>query len=116
MQYHSGMKGGKPRPLEAAEIETALAKLKEWSGDQQGLKRKLIFRDFRGAMKFMQACIEGIEQRNHHPAWCNIYNSVDIQLNTHDAGNRVTKKDVDLAEFIDSILSDARNEFGYVRG
>jgi 4a-hydroxytetrahydrobiopterin dehydratase len=106
----------KPRCLEAAEIETALSKLKGWSGDQQSLKRKLIFGDFRGAMRFMRACIEGIEQRNHHPTWCNTYNSVDIQLNTHDAGNRVTEKDVDLAEFINSILSDGRQEFGYVRG
>ncbi|MFL6464489.1 MAG: 4a-hydroxytetrahydrobiopterin dehydratase [Bryobacteraceae bacterium] len=106
----------KPRSLEATEIETALSKLKGWSGDQHGLKRKLIFGDFRGAMKFMQACIEGIEERDHHPAWCNTYNSVDIQLNTHDAGNRVTGKDLDLAEFIDSILSDGQQDFGYLRG
>ena len=108
------MSNAKRRPLEAAEIETALHKLKEWSGDEHGLKRKLVFQDFRGAMKFMQACIEGIEQRNHHPTWCNTYSSVDIQLNTHDAGNRVTEKDLDLAEFIDSILRDGQHEFGYV--
>ena len=105
-----------PKPLEAAEIEAALAKLKGWSGDGQGLKRNLVFQDFRGAMKFMQACIEGIEQRDHHPTWCNTYNSVDIHLNTHSAGHRVTKKDADLAEFLDSVLSEDRQEFGYVRG
>ena len=110
------MKDVKPKPLEAAEIETALSKLKGWSGDGQSLKRKLVFQDFRGAMKFMQACIEGIEHRYHHPTWCNTYHSVDIYLNTHSAGNRVTKKDADLAEFIDSILSEGRQEFGYVRG
>ncbi len=110
------MKNVQPRPLEAAEVETALSKLKGWSGDQKGLKRKLIFADFRGAMRFMQACIEGIEQRDHHPAWCNTYNSVEIQLNTHSAGNYMTEKDVNLAEFIDSILSDGAREFGYVRG
>jgi 4a-hydroxytetrahydrobiopterin dehydratase len=105
-----------PKRLEAAEIETALSRLKGWSGDQSGLKRKLVFKDFRGAMKFMQACIEGIEQRDHHPAWCNTYNSVDIRLNTHSAGNLVTEKDVNLAEFIDSILSENGPEFGYFRG
>src|SRR5947209_9957649 len=106
----------KPRCLEAAEIGTALSKLKGWSGDEQGLKRKLVFRDFRGAMRFMQACIEGIEQRDHHPAWCNTYNSVDIRLNTHSAGNLVTEKDVNLAEFINSILSENGPEFCYLRG
>lgn len=110
------MKNVKPRLLESADIETALSKLEGWSGDQNGLKRKLVFQDFRGAMTFMQACIEGIEQRDHHPTWCNIYNSVDVQLNTHSAGNRVTEKDADLAEFINSILSKGRQEFGYVRG
>ena len=64
----------------------------------------------------MQACIEGIEARDHHPAWCNTYNSVDVQLNTHSAGNRVTEKDVNLAEFIDSVLREGGQEFGYVRG
>ena len=106
----------KPRCLEVAEIETALSKLQGWSGDQSSLKRKLVFGDFRGAMKFMQACIEGIEKRDHHPAWCNTYNFVDIQLNTHDAGNRVTEKDIDLAEFIDSVLSKGQQQFGYRRG
>ena len=67
-------------------------------------------------MKFMQACIEGIEQRDHHPAWCNTYNSVDIHLNTHSVGHRVTEKDVNLAEFIDSVLRDRGPEFGYGRG
>ena len=110
------MKHAKPRCLEAAEIETALSKLTGWSGDQQGLQRELVFQDFPAAMKFMQACIEGIEARNHHPTWCNTYNSVSVRLNTHDAGNRVTGKDIDLAEFINSVLSDDRQEFGPVRG
>ena len=54
----------------------------------------------------MQACVEGIEQRDHHPTWCNTYNSVEIHVTTHSAGNRVTEKDVNLAEFINSVLSE----------
>ncbi|MBV8867191.1 MAG: 4a-hydroxytetrahydrobiopterin dehydratase [Acidobacteriaceae bacterium] len=94
------------KPLEAADIEAALSKLQGWSGDQHGLKKTVKFRDFRAAMHFMQACIEGIEQRDHHPVWCNKYDSVDIHLDTFDAGHRVTAKDVDLAKFIDSILRE----------
>ena len=106
----------KPRLLEAAEIAAALSKLAGWSGDQQGLKRKLAFQDFRGAIKFMQACVEGIEQRDHHPTWCNTYSSVDIHLNTHSAGHRVTEKDIELAEYMNAVLGEGRQEFGYVRG
>jgi 4a-hydroxytetrahydrobiopterin dehydratase len=106
----------RPKPLKTAEIEAALSILEGWSGDQQSLKRKLVFKEFRGAMKFMQACIEGIEERDHHPNWCNTYNSIEVHLNTHSAGHRVTEKDINLAEFIDSVLRANRAEFGYLRG
>ena len=33
------------------------------------------------------------EKMNHHPDWRNVYNTVEITLNTHDAGNTVTEKD-----------------------
>jgi 4a-hydroxytetrahydrobiopterin dehydratase len=92
------------KPLEPAEVKAALAALTGWSGDEHGLKKTVTFADFRKAMRFMQACVEGIEQRNHHPVWCNKYNSIDIHLDTFDAGHRVTKKDVDLAQFLDSVL------------
>jgi 4a-hydroxytetrahydrobiopterin dehydratase len=110
------MESGKPKPLGAAEIKAALSILKGWSGDEHGLRRKLVFQDFRGAMKFIQACIEGIEERNHHPSWCNTYNSVEIQLNTHDAGDRVTEKDIELAGFINSVLNNDPQGFNNVRG
>ena len=39
------------------------------------------------------------EQQNHHPDWRNVYNRVDIQLTTHDAGG-LTHKDFALADRI----------------
>ena len=44
------------------------------------------------------------EQMNHHPTWTNTWNRVDIELTTHDAGNRVTTKDRELAAAIDQLL------------
>jgi 4a-hydroxytetrahydrobiopterin dehydratase len=41
---------------------------------------------------------------DHHPYWINVYNKVEIYLNTHDAGNMVTEKDHKLAKIIDSLL------------
>jgi 4a-hydroxytetrahydrobiopterin dehydratase len=41
---------------------------------------------------------------NHHPDWNNVYNSVTIKLNTHDAEG-ITQLDLDLAGKIDR-LSD----------
>jgi 4a-hydroxytetrahydrobiopterin dehydratase len=43
------------------------------------------------------------EKQNHHPFWTNVYNTVTIELNTHDAGDIVTDKDHALAKAIDEV-------------
>ena len=43
------------------------------------------------------------EAMNHHPEWTNGYNRLVIRLNTHDAGGKVTAKDVELARKIQSL-------------
>ena len=43
------------------------------------------------------------EKMDHHPTWTNTYNTVDIELSTHDAGNKVTDLDRKLAEAIDKL-------------
>jgi 4a-hydroxytetrahydrobiopterin dehydratase len=43
------------------------------------------------------------EKQGHHPNWSNAYNVVKISLNTHDAGGKVTEKDVKLANAINAI-------------
>ena len=43
------------------------------------------------------------EKANHHPDWSNVYNKVIIKLNTHDAGDTVTAKDIALSELIDKL-------------
>ena len=43
------------------------------------------------------------EKRDHHPSWSNVYNTVEIRLSTHSAGNIVTEKDRALAAAIDRI-------------
>lgn len=44
------------------------------------------------------------EQQQHHPKWTNVWNTVEIWLSTHDAGNIVTEKDHALAKAIDSLF------------
>lgn len=44
------------------------------------------------------------EKLDHHPSWSNVYNVVHIELNTHDAGDKVTEKDRKLAAVIDSLV------------
>ncbi len=44
------------------------------------------------------------EKQVHHPELFNVYNTVKISLSTHDADDKVTQKDVDLAKAIESVL------------
>jgi len=43
------------------------------------------------------------ERQDHHPDWSNVWNTVRIELSTHDAGG-LTANDVTLAGAIDALL------------
>ena len=102
-----------PKPLKAGEIKSALLELKGWTGDKNRLKKTLRFEDFLGAMKYMQACVDGIDEREHHPVWTNKYNTINIHLDTLDVGHKVTQKDIDLARYLESVLEQGEGKFGY---
>ena len=74
-----------------------------WKEEDNKLHRSLTFKDFKQAMSFMQQVAEVAEEMNHHPWWSNVYNKIEIELTTHDAGNTVTKRDLKLAQRIDEI-------------
>jgi len=81
-------------------VVRALDALPGWQGGATGLRRDFIFADFSRAMAFMQASVVGIDRRNHHPEWSNVFNRVSVRLTTHDAGDQVTARDVELAGFL----------------
>ena len=74
-----------------------------WIKKDDKLNRIYKFKDFVEAFSFMTEVAFHAEKQNHHPDWTNIYNTVTIQLNTHDAGGIVTDKDYALAEVIEGI-------------
>ena len=79
-----------------------------WKEENNALHASYKFNDFKQAFAFMTQVAMHVEQANHHPTWSNTYNSVDITLQTHDAGNVVTDKDRQLAEKIDSVYQSFR--------
>jgi 4a-hydroxytetrahydrobiopterin dehydratase len=74
-----------------------------WTEQNNQLKKTFRFKDFSEAFAFMTRVAFVAEKMNHHPEWKNVYNTVDISLSTHDAGNTVTDKDRKLAEAIDKL-------------
>jgi 4a-hydroxytetrahydrobiopterin dehydratase len=74
-----------------------------WIEENNMLKKSFKFKDFQEAFAFMTRVAFLAEEHQHHPNWSNVYNKVDIELTTHDEGNKVTAKDRKLAKAIDSI-------------
>ena len=75
-----------------------------WTETENKLYSKFVFRDFSEAFAFMTRVALEAEKMNHHPLWTNVYNTVEIWLCTHDAGDIITEKDTRLAEKIDALL------------
>lgn len=74
-----------------------------WREEKNHLKATFKFKDFTEAFAFMTEVAFAAEKLGHHPNWTNVWNTVDFQLATHDAGNIVTDKDRALAEAIDGV-------------
>lgn len=91
------------KPLTPNEVESQLKELNNWSYENDRIKKEFSFDNFKEAMAFMIKVGFEAEDLGHHPNWSNVYNSVSIQLNTHDADNKVTNKDFQLAKAIDKI-------------
>jgi len=75
-----------------------------WQEKNNALYQKFEFKDFSEAFAFMTRVALEAEKMNHHPTWKNVYNQVEIWLNTHDAGDTITDKDKKLSAKIDALL------------
>jgi 4a-hydroxytetrahydrobiopterin dehydratase len=76
-----------------------------WTEADNKLHRQFQFADFSEAFAFMTRVAILAEKHNHHPYWTNVWSTVDIYLNTHDAGDIVTEKDHALAADIDKLVA-----------
>jgi 4a-hydroxytetrahydrobiopterin dehydratase len=74
-----------------------------WKEENNRLTQTFKFSNFVEAFGFMTKVALLAEKHNHHPFWTNVYNTVTIELNTHDAGDTVTDKDHALANAINLI-------------
>jgi 4a-hydroxytetrahydrobiopterin dehydratase len=76
-----------------------------WQEIDNKLTQTFKFKDFSEAFAFMTRVAILAEQHGHHPNWSNVWNTVKIELTTHDAGNIITTKDKKLAAAIDNLLT-----------
>lgn len=76
-----------------------------WTSSNNALERTFTFTNFIEAFAFLTKVALIAESINHHPMWTNEWNKVIIRLSTHDAGNIVTEKDLELAKLIDDLYN-----------
>lgn len=93
-------------PLTESEITAKISSLPGWHYAGDKISKSFKFKDFSAALAFIVRLGIAAEKADHHPELFNVYNRVDISLNTHDAGSKVTQKDIALAEAIESLVSE----------
>ena len=84
-------------------IEEGLLKLNGWEYSNGAIVASFKFENFKETFSVMTRIAFECEAQGHHPNWSNVYNTLDIRLNTHDVGG-ITEKDFELAHAIEKII------------
>lgn len=89
--------------LSLADLKESLRLLPGWTTDGAFLQRTLEFADFDIAWAFMNQVADVARDMDHHPNWSNVYNRVEVSLQTHDASG-VTETDLVFAQRLNQLL------------
>ena len=87
-----------PQQIEEAlaELNANLPEEKHWQIIDAKLNKTFKFKSFIRAFGWMSQMAIWAEKLNHHPEWFNVYNKVEVNLTTHDAGG-ISELDFKLA-------------------
>lgn len=78
--------------------------LNNWINEEEMLIKNFTFNNFIEAVDFVNNIVPLAEKLEHHPdIEIFSYKNVRVKLTTHDAGNKVTEKDIELAKEIDKL-------------
>lgn len=90
-------------PMEPAKVAELAKNVPEWKVvDNKKLSREFKFKDFKGAMVFINRVAEIAEGEGHHPDIYCFYNLVRLELSTHAVGG-LSENDFILAAKVDAL-------------
>ena len=91
------------KPLYRADVQKYLDKLQNWILDKDAKKisKEFKFKDFIGAINFVERVADVAEMEGHHPDIHINYNKVLLELSTHAIGG-LSENDFILAAKIDA--------------
>ena len=93
--------------LSESEIQDRLSSVPGWRREGKTIVREFEFKDFLGAIDFVNRIAKAAESARHHPDIEVRWNKVRLSLSTHDQGG-LTAKDFDLAGNFDDLLDAAK--------
>jgi 4a-hydroxytetrahydrobiopterin dehydratase len=91
------MRGMTKTPLSDAELQAFLQEHPGWKVEGGMLARTFEARSFLGAIDFVHRVAKVAEALDHHPDIDIRWRKVTLRLVTHDAGNRITTLDAQVA-------------------
>lgn len=92
-------------PLNAAEISEALAVLDGWAQDGDKITKTFEFASYPAGLAFASAAGYVADNFDHHPDLFVGYKKVTVAFTTHDAGSKITQKDIDVATAIEKMMN-----------
>lgn len=89
--------------LDENAIHQEMQKIDGWEmvDGKDAITKTFKFKNFSQAWAFMSRVSLLAEKMNHHPEWFNVYNRVEVTLNTHDVGG-LSALDFKMAAAMDS--------------
>ncbi|MGC9452378.1 MAG: 4a-hydroxytetrahydrobiopterin dehydratase [Oceanipulchritudo sp.] len=92
--------------ISETELEVALSALPGWKVEDNQLVKRFTLLSFREAVAAIVRISYEAEESNHHPQIINEYNGLEFRLCTHDAGDKITDKDLKLAAKIEELIEE----------
>lgn len=90
-------------PLHPDELTAALTRLNGWSLVADQLEKTFQFKSYLEGVAFASAVGVVAEGHDHHPDLFIGWRKVKVSFTTHDAGHKVTQKDIDAAAAVDAL-------------
>lgn len=89
--------------LTDTEIETGLSKLNGWERSGDSITKTVKFGTYGEGLAFATAAGVVAEGKDHHPDIMIGWRKVTLTFTTHDAGHKISQKDIDTAAAIDAL-------------
>ena len=86
-----------------SDIETAMREMAGWEREGDALVRTYKFETYLAGVAFASAVGVVCEGLDHHPDMLVGWKKVTLRFTTHDAGNKISAKDIAAAKAVDAL-------------